>query len=153
MMKTPLLARVVLACSVLAVGVGIAMLGIHPDQGPVYSVAQVQAELAHRPAAWVGRTARVRGIGIFFCQHCPQRQTYLANADANGVLPLAWGRQDRVLAFLRRMPQVGRLVPAPQRVRWGVVAIYRVQLRELAADSCPFAPWPCYEALLLDAAP
>jgi hypothetical protein len=150
MRKTVLLARVVFACSVLAVGGGIPLLNIHPGQGLVYSVEQVQAELEHHPAAWVGRTARVRGIAIL-CQHCSQRQTYLVNGDASGVLPLAWGRQDRVLAFLRRVPRVGRLVPAPQSVRWGVVATYRVQLRELPADSCSFAP--CNEALLLDAAP
>jgi hypothetical protein len=134
----------------LAGAIAVAALAWPRDRDPVYSVAQVQVELAHRPAAWVGRTERMRGIAVL-CQHCSQWQSYLATGDASGVLPLAWGRPDRVLAFLRRLPQFGRLVPAAQRVRWGVEASYRVQLRELPADACPFAP--CYEALLLDAAP
>jgi hypothetical protein len=66
------------------------------------------------------------------------------------VLPVAWAGPDPLPAFLRRLPVLGTLVPAPQVPRWGAVATYRVQFRVRAA-ACPSPP--CYEALVLDAAP
>jgi hypothetical protein len=130
------------------------------DRGPVYVVATVQAGLAHHPGVWVGRTVRVRGV-VALCltadsqsdpQDCSQEPAYLVDAvGVGGVLPLAWGRQDAVLAFLRRVPLVRQVVPPPTRPRWGMLATYRVQLRATAAGRCGVPR--CYEALLLDAAP
>jgi hypothetical protein len=49
------------------------------------------------------------------------------------------------------MPLVGRFVPRPQVVRWGMVMTYRVQLRPMPATVCGAST--CYGALLLDASP
>lgn len=48
----------------------------------------------------------------------------------DNALPLAlrWGTPDPTLAFLRRLPVVGRFAPRPQRPHWGVPAVYRLQL-------------------------
>ncbi len=35
-----------------------------PPDGPVYTVAQVQADLARQPTSWAGRTLLVRGIAV-----------------------------------------------------------------------------------------
>jgi hypothetical protein len=53
---------------VLAVG---CMLGVarSADRWPVYAVATVQAGLAHRPSAWVGRTVWVRGVAVIYSAH------------------------------------------------------------------------------------
>jgi hypothetical protein len=65
-------------------------------------------------------------------------------------LPLAWGRPAAVRALLRRVPLVSQLIAPPQTPRWWMPATYRVQLRA-AAGLCGVPP--CYEALLLAAAP
>jgi hypothetical protein len=78
---------------------------------------------------------------------------YLVNDDgagASGVLPLAWGHQEGVPAFLHRVLQLGGLMPASQAVHWGAVATYQVQLRAAPAGFCTSPP--CYQAVLLDAA-
>jgi hypothetical protein len=137
------------------------MLGpLRPAQHiAVYSVAQVQAGLAHHPGIWVGRTVRVRGVAAICLssdmesdpQRCSHWPTYLVDAAVTGaVLPLAWGRLDAVRAFLRRVPPVSQMIAPPQTPRWWMPASYRVQLRA-AAGLCGVPP--CYEALLLDAAP
>src|SRR5437763_12150825 len=41
--------------------VGGLVLAVVTPVGPVYTVAQVAAGLAHHPRAWVGRTVTVRG--------------------------------------------------------------------------------------------
>jgi hypothetical protein len=161
MMKTALLARVVLSCSVLAVGGGIPLLGIRPDQGPVYSVARVQAGLAHRPAAWVGRTVQVRGVAACcFLWSDPRSGLPCLAAEEDPFDPCPWnvavplrtitsGRRTLV-AVARGVPLLGPLIPAHAPLRWGVVTTYRVRLRAAPATDCGYRP--CYEALL-DAAP
>jgi hypothetical protein len=56
-----------------------------------------------------------------------------------------------VLAWLRRAPVLGTLLPAPQVLHWGVVATYRVRLRAIPESSC--GSGVCFEAVLLDSAP
>jgi hypothetical protein len=55
------------------------------------------------------------------------------------------------LAWLRRVPVLGTLLPAPQVLHWGVVATYRVRLRAIPESSCGSVV--CFEAVLLDSAP
>jgi hypothetical protein len=130
--------------------------------GPVYAVAAVHAGLVHASDRWVGRTVRVRGIAVLclsadiqsYPQRCGRWPMYLVNGDAGaatGVLPLALGQQDGEPALLRRVLQFAGIVPASQVVRWGAVATYQVRLRAAPASSC--ASPPCYQAVLLDAAP
>ena len=52
------------------------------------------------------------------------------------------------LAFLRRLPLLQRVLPAPQQGRWGVYTVYRIQL--LPPHRSPCTPNPCEDALLLD---
>jgi hypothetical protein len=66
-------------------------------------------------------------------------------------MPLLRENGHTLLASLRRIPLLGRLVPPAQEVRWGVPATYRVQLRRAAAKSC--TSQLCIEAILLDPAP
>jgi hypothetical protein len=66
-------------------------------------------------------------------------------------MPLLWESGGTLLASLRRIPLLGRVVPPAQAVRWGVQATYRIQLRRATADSCPSQL--CVQAILLDATP
>jgi hypothetical protein len=118
----------------------------------VYTVAQVQMHLARDDQPWVGRTILVRGMVAGEPAYHPVPSLVDADAAATAdPLPLAWTGPDPMRAYLRRLPVLGRLVPRVQAVHWGEVALYRVQLRAAPANSC--ASPPCYEALLLDAAP
>jgi hypothetical protein len=131
------------------------------DRGPLYSVATVQAGLAHHPAAWVGRVVEVRGIAVRSgCQSWPSPEITSCRGGGPGVLvdrawltilPLTLEASTPLPPLLRRLPLPSQWVPPPQAVRWGVVATYRVQLRAAHASSC--ASPPCYQAVLLDAAP
>lgn len=128
---------------------------------PVYSVATLRADLAREPRAWVGRTVRVRARP----EICPReiedegmgcgswRPTLVPPtvSDPGDFLLLVRGPGDPLLTTLRRLPALGRLLPAPQVVNWGAVAVYRVRLRVAGCD--PYEPPPCYVAALLDPAP
>jgi hypothetical protein len=106
------------------------------DHAPAYTVAQVRAHLVDDPAAWVGRTVRVRGVatkcfmllehGYFRC--LPLRQPQLSDPDLEVASEplLAWAAPDPLLAFVRRVPLLGGRLPAPQAVDWWEVATYRV---------------------------
>jgi hypothetical protein len=127
---------------------------------PVYTVAQVQDGLAHHLGDWLGRTVQVRGVAVLCLSldaqqaspFCGQGTTWLLDAGENNRgIPLVWGTQDGMLAFLRRLPFVSRLVGPPQSLRWGLLATYQVQPH--AAGSARRSTRPCYEALLMDAVP
>jgi hypothetical protein len=113
-------------------------------------VQEVQRGLEHHPDAWLGRTVRVRGMVYSADCSCRDRAPSLLGRDGAGMLPVAGWEPDPLLAAQRRLPLVGGLVPEPQVARGGVLATYRVRL-VAAAAACDAAP--CYEALLLDAAP
>jgi hypothetical protein len=147
--------------------------GSQVPQGPMYSVAQVQAGLAHSPGSWLGRTVRVRGVAEG-CGFPPSTYTageisagspaseylsaclppHLADAASPATVEALWladRDQGRLLTLLRRVPILAWFAAAPQALRWGVLATYRVQLRAAPAGSCVFLP--CYQAVLLDATP
>jgi hypothetical protein len=148
----------------LASGLALVALGSRPHHRPVYSVAQVQAQLLRRPRTWTNRALLLRGVAL--TAGCPMDgtigawlgcppplQTVLADADpkvAVAPLPLAWAGPGPVLATVRRLPLLGDL-PAPQVVDWGEVATYLVELRAMPDEVCGAAT--CFEALLLDAEP
>jgi hypothetical protein len=124
---------------------------------PVYTVAEVRANLARHPAAWIGRTAWVRGLacwmGLGLAPHarCLYDRPTLRDADGTAVLPLGGGAPDPLLASLRRLPPAGQLLSLPQRPRWGALGTNHIRLLAMPATACWDAP--CYAALLLDAAP
>jgi hypothetical protein len=151
------------------------MVGMHEVgvAGPVYSVPELRARLTHDPSAWVGHAVLVRGTvtGCGFGRLCPL--VMVARCVTPGPcrpiglpgmmlvdqptaswlrgLPVQLGAQNPQLAFLRRLLLVGRVVPPPQGVRWGIPAVYRVQLQPMQRSVCSSSP--CYEAVLQDAAP
>jgi hypothetical protein len=110
------------------------------DQGPVFSVAQLQALAAHDPAAWVGRTVRVRAIPAggrclaaisTYRPDCDWRGPALLDTraqDAVEPLPLVRGSASPLLALLRRLPLAGRGPMGSQALRWDTPGIYQVQL-------------------------
>jgi hypothetical protein len=134
--------------------------GSQVSHGPVYSVAEVQAGLVVQPQAWVGRIVRVQGSATV-CEtrfehgyfRCTSEQPRLSDAGGAAAEPLllVWEAPAPVWSALWRLPLLRGLLPAVQPVQWGVVATYRVQLRAAHASSC--ASPPCYQAVLLDAAP
>jgi hypothetical protein len=151
MARSPLLLGVLLGLA-LATGLAAVALRRPLDQGPVYTVAQVQAQLQRQPGAWAGRTVRVRGVATQWCMPGYSRclRPHLSDPDlevASEPLLLAWAAPDPLLAFVRRVP----LLPAPQAVHWIADATYRVELRDMPGEPCGAAT--CYEAVLLDAAP
>ncbi len=133
-----------------------------PSPPPVYALAVVQAGLIRSPGAWVGRTVRVRAVAAMPCvtrmgganRACTSWRLALLDASAPSTataLPLQGAPPPPLLAALRRLPLASWLVASPQQVRWGALSAYRVLLQAAPTAVCD-AP-PCYEALLLDAAP
>lgn len=127
------------------------------EQDRVYTVTEMRAELAHDRAAWLGRTVRVRGF-LLGCPRavCPGHEPKVSppllmdlTQPAYG-LAVAWTGPDPLSSFLRRLPVVGTLVPAPQVPHWETVATYRVRFHVPAAGTCPSPS--CYEAMVLDSA-
>ena len=123
--------------------------------GPVYTVAEVERRMALAPSRWLGRTVLVQGRVAFDRTWSPPDSivTRLAlvdpgRSDSTMSLSLRWGSPDPLLASLRRLPFAGRLVPAPQRPRWGTLAVYRIQLDGLSGRSPDRM-----EVVLLDADP
>jgi hypothetical protein len=139
----------------LAGGLTVAAPFGRPEQDPVYSVAQVQAGLAHQPDTWVGRTVRMRGVAGpclgWAYGPCLIPSPILTDAGARTGLVLTRRRANPVQAFVHALPLVGRLVPLEHAPRWGVLASYRVQIQAVPIAVCVY--WPCYEAVLLAAAP
>jgi hypothetical protein len=147
----------------LAGGLAVAAPVGGPERGPVYAVAQVAAQLAHHPRAWTDRPLLLRAVAAAagcwvetadIPAFCAPPRLVLRDAEYSPTvapLPLAWAGPDPLLAVVRRVPLLGGLLPAPQAVRWAAAAVYRVELRGVPAQLCGGAP--CYEALLLDAAP
>jgi hypothetical protein len=125
-------------------------------------VSELQAGLADNPHAWLGHTVLVRGVALrlglgLSCPSnasCPVAWPALVDADApplRSFLPLSMGPANPLLALLRRLPLVGRLVPGPQLLRWGRPASYRVQVQD-AAGTSPTGTRR-YAAVLLNPAP
>jgi hypothetical protein len=129
----------------------------------VFSVADVQHGLHTRPALWVGRTLLVRGkvvsaipcIGDRACSALAPglwQQNSVAPAMPMAVEPLSLAHTGLTpwFARLRGVPILGGLLPAPQTLRFGAVATYRVQLRARARSIC--GAGICFEAALVDPA-
>ncbi|HWE64278.1 MAG TPA: hypothetical protein VHB98_21410 [Chloroflexota bacterium] len=130
--------------------------------GPIYTVAALRAHLAQDPAAWMDRPLRVRAIAaicrawlsLAHASPCVNWQLALTDPGADDgaeALPLASGPVPPLVELLRRLPLIRIVAPAPQQPRWDAIAVYRIQLHALACG--PAQQPPCYEALLLDAAP
>jgi hypothetical protein len=145
---------IVLALAAVVLWAGQAMLKTIDSaaSSQFYTVSEVQANLERHPAAWVGRTAWVRGIvvpagcGASDATPCHDKPVYLLDRSGAVLLPLTERRLNPLVVLLRRLPLVGRFVPGAPVVHWGTLATYRVQLVAAPATTCSAAP--CYQALL-----
>lgn len=157
-------------------------LGRGDMQGGVYPVAALRKALARHPDALVGRTIRVEGVvplpltfsvcsaGAAGCADA--EQAYLLyppdnqytipgkrgtlefdyEAPSGTTLPLVMGQADPLPAALRRLPVLGSLAPAPQRLRFGAAATYRVRVQAAPSHTYLCLAPPCYLLVLVDAA-
>lgn len=130
------------------------------DVGPVYSVDQVRVGLVSNPRAWLGRTLQVRGIvPSYYCPgpisvSCPSTPSTTLHSVARASersLPLFFDSADAGTSLLQGEPILRSLLPGPQHLLRGRAAVYRVRLQAPAGDVCGY--WPCYVAVLIDAAP
>ena len=146
----------------LLTGLAVGALSRREDQGPMYTMAALRERLAVQPAAWVDRPLRVRAwaspctawIGVAHASPCLNFQPTLTDPQGYygaAALPLASGTASPLLALLRRLPLIGNGAPAPQQPHWDTIGVYRIQIHVVYCD--PINQPPCYEALLLDAAP
>jgi hypothetical protein len=111
---------------VLVTGVMVAAISNAGSQGAIYTVGEVQANLARSPSAWVGRTILVQGT-VVAGNPVDHRSLNLVDVDALAVVdPLLLVRlgPDPLRAFLRRLPSLGSLAPAAQTIHWDEVAVY-----------------------------
>jgi hypothetical protein len=138
----------------LATVLALTALAGRQEQGSVYSVAQVRADLVDHPQVWVGQTVQVRGIAWpclgWATGPCLARSPILTDPEADAGLAFAPQEANLLLAFIRTVPLVGKLLPSGQRPHWGELASHRVQIRAVPLVSCTY--WPCYEVVLVDAA-
>jgi hypothetical protein len=162
-MQRRLAASVLLIVLTVAGCLGVIAVRGQSGWGPVYPVAAVVVGLQRAPHAWAGRTILIRGM-VAPCIAVPNvpcaslvAASWPANTADPGAppaiepLPLALADPTRVLAFMRRVPLLGDLLPAPQVLRWGEVATYRARLQAIADGIC--GTGLCFEAVLLDAVP
>lgn len=116
----------------------------------VYTVPQVQAELARHPGEWQGRAIRLRGTVMTI--PCPVSACPLYFQEARRVtsVPLlipSFGVAPPWEAALRRVPILGTLVPVPRQADYGVASVYRARIVARARGTCA---WTCYAAVLLN---
>lgn len=141
---------------VLAVGLTIPALEHLSARDQIYTVPQIVAGLSGNPYAWIGRTVLVRGTAGELVPPCPSGSwcpTLLFAGDRptpGQILLLEPGPASPLLAPLRRVPLVGRVIPAAQRLRWYAPATYRILFQAVPGTTCDSLP--CVNALLVDAA-
>lgn len=164
-MKLRVVLLTMLITLLIGYGLIVAAARIGEAAPPVYTVAQLRASLLHDSAAWANRTVRVRGTlqGPFiFCgatTPCPVAPMGLVD-DGNGIigsnqyLAVEQGRAADAWNFFRHIPVLGALMPAPQRLRFGLTAVYLLQLHPQPSAFCRrYAFVLCYKGVVLDAAP
>jgi hypothetical protein len=151
LLAVALLAVMLGTCSAALLGTGCR------DRVPMLTLAEIHTHLIRNPRAWVGRIIMVRGRAMSAhclwpapeATSCPDPEPS-SIVDPSGALPLAVDAAQPLLAGMRRLPLLGRMLPSPQPVQWGAVGTYRVRLEPAPAASC--AASPCYAAVLLAAA-
>jgi hypothetical protein len=125
-------------------------------------VSQIRASLTRQAAPELGRTVLVRGIleGPFvFCaatRPCPSPTLGLIDDEQESIgpgqyLPVLARREAQPWASLRQFPLLSRFMTAPQRLRFGVLAQYRLRLQG-AQDLCSRNQAVlCYEGVIENA--
>jgi len=161
--------RIALVLAALALVVAIIMAtGQRPTPaGAVYTVAQARAGLARNPRAWVGRTILVRALVIRCrlvegCVALPPGIPRVGFVDGipiiempraavlSQALPLQVG-EDPFRSFLRRIPLLHGVIPAPRQLSPAHPATYRVRLIVETPCAAANSHASCVVASLIDA--
>jgi hypothetical protein len=161
--------RIALVLAALALVVAIIMAtGQRPiPADAVYTVAQVRAGLLHNSGAWVGRTLLVRGLVIRCrlvegCVALPPGIPRVGLVDGipiiemprmavlSQALPLQV-EEDPFRLFLRRIPLLRGVVPAPRQLSPAQPATYRVRLIVQTPCAVANSRASCVVASLVDA--
>jgi hypothetical protein len=149
-----------------------------PAVETVYTAAQVRAGLRHNPRAWVGHTVLIRGLlatasGASTTPSVPPiavlidvprlprgvsalqlrilvYDRYGIAAQPTTTLLLRPALPNPLLALLRQIPVVTRLLPLSERIDGGEVRVYRVVLLS-PRHSC-LQKGLCYDGVLMGAA-
>lgn len=158
--RRPVLVLAPLTVALLCLGICVAHQAIvAPRAGPVYSVGGLWARVLRDPDRWVGRTVRVRAVAercaapiADSVTSCRDARPALFDAGSQpriAVILLPDGAAPTMREWLRRLPLVGPLIPAPVAPRWGVVTDYTLQVRGVPCVSPAGPPCQDYAALLL----
>ncbi|MDQ2827476.1 MAG: hypothetical protein M3Y74_00275 [Chloroflexota bacterium] len=156
----------VLAALTLAVAIIIATERRLTSAGAVYTVARVRAGLARNPQAWVGRTILVRGLVIRCrlvegCIALPPGIPRVGLVDGipiiempraavlSQALPLQVG-EDPLRSFLRLIPLLRGVVPAPRQPSPAQPTTYRVRLIVETPCAVANSHTSCVVASLID---
>ncbi len=160
--------RIALVLAALTLAVAIIMvMGHQPTSaGAVYTVARVRAGLARNPQAWVGRTILVRGLVIRCrlvegCIALPPGIPRVGLVDGipiiempraavlSQALPLQVG-EDPLRSFLRLIPLLRGVVPAPRQLSPAQPTTYRVRLIVETPCAVANSHTSCVVASLID---
>lgn len=161
-MKRLLLVPVAALGLVLTAVLLVAALSGRVEHDPVYLPDALREQLASNPVSWAGRTVLVRGTIVPCRAYAGSRRS--PPCLAWPALGPAWrvgagvvgeeflvGRADPDLVpeWLGQVPLLGLVEPAPQVLRWGAAATYRVRITRLDPMIC--STGLCYELLLREA--
>jgi hypothetical protein len=118
-----------------------------PPRLTIYTLAVLRRDLAHTPAAWLGRVVWVRARPVlafaWTCRHddvCVIRQSSLADPTvdaADARLPLLAPAETPLVALVRHVPLLARWAPRPPALARGRIALYHIQLTAPAACADP----------------
>lgn len=158
-------AALVLALLIAALAAGgavaLAILqGPGGGEGPVYTVARLQAAAGRPGSGLDGATVSVRGYvwhGTMAGMGIGSDRWIFALADgqdapdSSPTVMVTIGPEDRWLSRLRRLPMIGSLAPQPQAVAMSSEATYRLRLSLVTDLAVCTARRPCIHAELLDA--
>ena len=146
-----------LALALLACALGVATtLSVRSDEPPV-SLASLRAVLAAGGQRVDGRVLRLRGVvrspsclmAANVCLGLYQAADAADPLESADYLPLSLGKPDGWDAWLRGLPLLGTLAPAPQALRWQRLATYRIRLHAQGGAACRLLV--CYSGEVLDA--
>jgi hypothetical protein len=158
----PLALLLALVALLIAVGLSGMVTCSQRHEDRAFTVDELTSRLDRDPGDWLGRTVLVRGVArpcqvsasparFLLCHHRPQDHLDPGLSGSRESLALVSDSQSVWFTMVRRLPAVGRLLPAQQVLRWGAVATYRIRIRSSTGGLCGSAL--CDEAVLLDAAP
>jgi hypothetical protein len=140
----------------LIAGAGLVIGSARPQNGPIYSLAQLHAALAKNAFAWVGRTVLIRGTaGGADRTDSPHGPVIALRdfTDANGLQPPLLLHPEighGLIPSLRHVPLLGAVLPAAQTIR-ETESTYRIRVQAFGRGTCRGDVFSCYYGVLLDA--